>query len=68
MMTTAQLALLIQAAISIAEVVESMGGNFQQLRDAQKKARELGRDLTAEELTHFQAEAQAAIDKARPQQ
>jgi len=65
-MTPAQLALLIQAALSIAEAVEEMGGNFQQLRDAQKKARELGRDLTTEELTRFQAEAQAAIDAARP--
>ena len=65
-MSPADLALLIRAAISIAEAVENMGGNFQQLRDAQRKARELGRDLTPEELTHFQVEAQAAIDAARP--
>jgi len=65
-MTPAQLALLIQAAISIADAVEQMGGSFQQLRDAQKKARELGRDLTVAELTHFQEEAQNSIDSARP--
>lgn len=64
-MSPAEIAMAIRAAITLVDALESAGHRIQQLREASKKARSQGRDLTDAELLSFQHDAQAAIDTAR---